>query len=405
MNSKHLKELLSNEELCWREIQELRASFNLDLFSEVAVNRREEALARGVNTVREALKILGSSGINLKEMEPGHGIGHLTRDYVNALRLTSALDGDPKHLFIGLVSGTLHDIGCASVDRYEESERAVRHAEASAILLNQIFKESSLGLNTSEQILIRYALAGHTNYLRPTDVTCKDGVTRRIEPYADIYESKPILGIHLPRWIDRLNFCDPSFVGRHYLTLSREHSDYGEKGFYSVKFEEHMRPLFRTNEEIKAAGGNRTMLEHLNMFAQSQNNQSVYGQYDYGEMVNLRDAYKERLLRIIEAVRTREITPQEKISNRWTVFLAKNIEPTDLGRKTANQLKKMFENLPAETQMAWANGFWQTMKEYVEWSEPILNFLNKIPKEWRCLPSIAEDVRKIIDPNNLQKIL
>ena len=64
--------------------------------------------------------------LKVSGLEPGHGPGHFVRDYVNSLRLFKALEADPRHVFIGFCDAALHDIGCAFVPRYQETETVLR---------------------------------------------------------------------------------------------------------------------------------------------------------------------------------------------------------------------------------------------------------------------------------------
>lgn len=403
MNSTIMK-LASDEKLAWEKILKLRSDFHPELVSKVRVRSKEEALERGVRIIKSIFHKLQTLGIDLRQIEPGHGIGHIIgRDYINALVLAKNLDADPKEIFIGLISGAVHEIGTALVDRYADSKRAVRHGEMGAILLDRIFsdKEFSRKLNRAEKILICYAVAAHTHYLKPMDVTCEDSVIRRVEPYIDAYPNgQPILAVWIARWIDRLDLNGPAFVGRHFLTLSRTHSDLDGNNFYSLVFANHMLPLLREEKEIKAGGGNRTMLEHLVMYAGSQKNESAYGKHDFGAMVALRDAQTKRLWRIIEAVQKKELTfdamQEEIILTAWTAFLGGNIEPTDKGVITAMRLKEEFKKLDGESRRAWLNGFIATMKEYIGWANEILDMAEEFPPEWFYINTTG--IKQFINP-------
>lgn len=394
MQSKNLdlnaiKKLIENPEKALEILHNLDANFRLGLISEINVNTTEEAIERGVELISLFHERIASLGISLEEIEPGHGIGHITRDRLNAIILARELDADPRDIFVGIVAGAIHDIGVTLVERYAESKRVIRHAEAGAILLyyalsDPIFYRKT---NRAERILISYAVVAHTHYLKAMDVNCEDNIVRRIEPYTDIYpDGSPILAVWFARWIDRLDINGPGFVGRHFLTLLMAHLDFDGKNFYSVTFANHMRPILRSEEEIKAQGGARTMLEHLYMFASTQNNASPYGKHDFGAMIVMRDAQTKRLKRIINAVlqneRKFDQAQKEKILTAWTAFLYSNIEPTQKASQTAINLKYEFEKLDENTQNAWLNGFIATMEEYAEWSEWILEKIKTFPAKW-----------------------
>ncbi|MDP2599041.1 MAG: hypothetical protein Q8P49_04375, partial [Candidatus Liptonbacteria bacterium] len=110
MNVLDLKRLLQTDEAaCWDLAKYLRDIDIPGSMANVGVSSRDQAISRGVEIVRRILKLAVSSGLDFESFEPGHGSGHLTRDYVNALRLLTKLDADPREVFIGFVGGVLHD--------------------------------------------------------------------------------------------------------------------------------------------------------------------------------------------------------------------------------------------------------------------------------------------------------
>ncbi|MBI4980240.1 hypothetical protein HZC30_01630 [Candidatus Woesearchaeota archaeon] len=414
-----LKQMPHTDGKLWKEVQELRQAFSPELFEKVEVSSREGALDRVVYTVRRFLNNCSKQGVAFSQINPGHSLGHLSRDYAHALTLVENLDADPKHLFIGGVAGVLHDVGNALVERFAESGRVVRHAEAGALLLGEAFNYKKInplldvGLNDAKRILMSYAVAAHTHYTRASEVKCADGEVRKIEPYTDVdAEGKPLLGIWLARWVDRLDCNGPCFPARHYLTLGEEHKDFDGERHFEVNLAPHLEPRLLPEAERRAMNPvpDQTMLEHMKMFGDSQTNNSPYGKHDFGAMVEIRDAYKGMLLEIVNAVDTSAkcgacLTSgeEEAILGAWKSYLSQNIEPTALGRETAEKLDGMFRQLPEKTRHAWENGFLQAMVEYVDWSKPCLQQLeqlsNKYGDQILALPGITEDVRKVITPN------
>lgn len=393
-----IEHIINNEAAAWQRMQEIRQAFSPELFDHVVVDSPSQAYIDAVSATHSALQLMEDIGVDFNKLDPGHGIGHLVRDYVNARIMLRKLDVNPAHLFVGFLGGVMHDLGCALVPRYDDNKRAVGHAEAGALLFDHIADE--LFLNKEEIILTAYAIAAHTNYLKPNKITCRDGVERTREPYQDTdAEGKPIYGVWITRWVDRLDCNGPTFVGRHYLTLAEKHADFDGKKFYETSFGQAMNPVVRTPEQITAAGGNKTMLEHMKMFADSQNNSSVYGKHDFGEMVDIRDEHKEQLNRIITSgLEGKTYGPQEEgaIVDSWTLFLKRNIEPTQPGIKAADTLRTMFVQLPPEYRQHWCHAFVQTMQEYRTWAQRKLTALEEIG-EYK-LPGIVDDVRKIIKP-------
>jgi len=402
MDLKNLESLLADEEKCCNKVHALRKNFCPVLPKYVDVTDKKHALERGMSIVHDVMNNFKYMGLDVSNIKPGHGAGHIARDYVNAAVLLHKLGVSPKDALIGFVGGVLHDIGCAVVERYRESQTTIRHAEAGAFLVAGALREIKASMNDAERIFITYSVAAHTHYLAPFDVKCADGVVRHVEPYMDMdRDGKPILGVWLPRWIDRLDCNGPTFIGRHYLTLVESRKDFDGKQFYDITFGEHMRPITRAGEEIRASGGKRTMLEHLKMFADSHNNDSVYGRHDFGRYVTLRDNYKERLFRIIESAKSdRTFTgeQEDKVVFAWNMYLAENIEPTKLTSGATEQLTGMFKTLDDKTRRAWCNVFLAAMKEYQSWSAGVLKGLCSLSGSELALPTVTDDVRKVIAP-------
>jgi hypothetical protein len=369
---------LTDEKLGWERVQKLRADFSPRLFEGVGkMNSSRAVMTSGIEVVKKVLAGLVANGLDLYAAEPGHAVGHWVRDYVHAMKLCSDLYVELAHTFVGFLGGTLHDIGCAIVPRYQDSKRVVRHAEAGALLLLDLFEKDACGLNEAEQILVAYAVAAHTHYLKPATVVCADGETRVIEPYKDLDDNgKPIFGVWIARWVDRLDTNGPAFVGRHFLTLVDTHEDFaGAAGFQTIEFAPHMRPLLRDKPD-----GPQTMAEHLRMFADSQATKPPYGLHDFGVMAETRDQYKGQLREIIAATQdgwegiedicnvSGFLSQQNTILRAWTLFLATNVEPSLKGLRVATRLSQMFEKLDAPSREAWLRGFVVCMRKYCRWA-------------------------------------
>ncbi len=394
---KQLSESVSDpkeEGRLYDEMLGLRERFPGTMLSVKSGNRDEE-----IRRAHTALTLILDRILAIRDVtsgEPGHGPGHWCRDYIHALRLAHDPELEPRHILPCILGGTLHDIGTLFLDRYADKGRAFRHAEAAALIVRAAALESG-ALNPDEVDLVAYTVAAHTHYLKASEVECADGVKRAIAPYVDTDGAGPLLAVWMPRWADRLDCSGPCFPGRHYLTLDRDHEDYGQGGFYKVSFAEHMAPTLRTSEEIKAAGGRQTMLEHMRMFAASQSDNSPYGVHDRGLMVKLRDIYRESLEHIIYQVAHPSDVNEERIAKLWTRFLGKNVEPSRLGTETAEKLDKAFTRLDPDTRRAWSCGFRACTTEYLAWSDRILTFLATLPVEFRLLPGIG-DIRSVIVP-------
>ncbi|MCK9360776.1 hypothetical protein M0Q28_00920 [Patescibacteria group bacterium] len=369
----------------YEEMQALRSRFTPTLAATAQTRLgREDAIARAMDALK-AIQHLILDGKDVRDGDAGHGLGHWSRDCIHSLYLAHDPFLDPGLVLPGILGGTLHDIGTLFLDRYADKSRAFRHAEAAALLVRAAGLESGV-ITEPEADLVAWAIAAHTHYLRPSVVECVDGVTREVHPYPDTHDGQPIHAVWLPRWTDRLDCSGPCMVGRHYLTLAKDHEDFGAHGFYTAKFGEVMQPLLRSDEEIKAAGGKQTMLEHMRMFARSQSNESPYGKYDRGRMVHQRDTYKASLEYIIAQVARPTDVNLERITKAWTKFL-RTIEPT-LKPETAQTLESNFRQLDVGSQRAWACGFRTAMTEYLVWGDRISEFLQSIPDAYDEFPGL-----------------
>lgn len=388
ITTKELKQLVTDpraEGQLYDEMLALRGRFTPGLAASLQTDlNRADAVARTVDALHAILHLI-LDGKDVRDGDAGHGMGHWARDYTHSLLLAHDPEIEPRFALPGILGGTLHDIGTLFLDRYADKNRAFRHAEAAALLVRTAALETGV-LQENEADLVAWAIAAHTHYLRPSVVVCADGVERQVNPYPDLNEGEAILPVWLPRWADRLDCSGPCMVGRHYLTLAKDHDDFNGQGFYKVSFGEALRPLLRTQDEIKAAGGSQTMLEHMRMFANSQTNESPYGKYDRGRMVKQRDAYRASLLHIIDQVARPTDVDIERITKAWTMFLTV-IEPT-LDPKTARTLEDNFRSLDASTRQAWACGFRAVMSEYLVWGDRICAFLQTVPESYWNFPNL-----------------
>ena len=359
---------------------------------------RDECIARVVMAVQAVTSRVTALRDPMKG-SAGHSPGHWVRDYAHALVLAQDPAIPVSYIVPAIAAGALHDVGTLFVERFADDHRAFRHAEVGALIVRAAVLEANV-LSEAEADLVAYGIAAHTNYLRPSEMACRDGVVRRILPYPDAIGSAPYLVAQLPRWADRLDCSGPCFAGRHYLTTEEDHPDFDEeRGWRIYRYEDSMRPLRRTPEELMAAHDERTLIEYLGLFANSQTNASPYGCFDMGVMVEWRDRYREALLRVLDAVADPTEVNVASMNAAWTDFLSCQVEPSELGQATAARLSTRFLALEPNAQRHWASGFRQAMHEYLGQAELLTAFLDRLPSEYRRLPGIANDIREIIRPS------
>lgn len=397
--------LLRRQSDCWERIEKNLHSLNHG--SLIALDNdfpcgfsRQEAIETGTCAVAAIMDRLSRAGMFFNEGDPGHGRGHLIRDYVEAVWLFSALDARPADILIGLVAGALHDIGCFLIPRYAEEKRSVRHAEASALILEEVFSECNCGLTRSEQMMIEYAICAHTHYLKPAEIKFGNGRKRFIAPYLDTrLNGEPYWWVWYTRWVDRLDTNGPSFAARHYLTIGKPHLDFDGEDHFAVGYAQHMRPLLRSREE--RGNDPQTMLEHLAMFAATDEN-TPYGKHDRREFITLRDGQRNRSKRIVEAVKNAGMTriPEADVLCAWNDFLSFQIEHPEIAVPVVKQLFEQFSNLPPDVRHAWTAGFLAIMDEYLDWYRVGQKDFGHLPHAWFNLPHFG-DALAFIQPHGL----
>jgi hypothetical protein len=409
---------LDDETRTYRQVLWIRASVEprlKTLLKDVRAKDRHEAMARAVGILQSVLKTFCKT-LDMNNADAGHGAGHVVADYLNALRLFSRLDLDPKEILIGFLGGVLHDLGCAIMKRYQETDHAVRHAEMGGLLADDALRAKDL--NEAERLLTVYAIMAHTHYLKPSLVGMGKPASERrtaderqdpihcIVPYVDLLpDGAPFTPVWCTRWVDRLDCNGPRLPARHYLTLAEDHEDLTGLSFSFLKFDEQMKPLQQSQ------AGHPTLLSHLYLYHNTQNNHSSYGEWDSSPMADLRDRYSEHLYRICRAVEDGKSVSQpneETVLRCWTNFLGDNAEPTPKGRAVAVALEERFRRLPDPQRIPWLAGFWQTLREYKVWSNRLtqelqdLIDLKDLEEDWLklAIPGVSDgsDVRELIRP-------
>jgi len=392
-----LRQLINNDEdKAWKKIISLRREFERNfrqIFASLELLRDvRQAIEKANEVISASLEVM-CDPVKIDEMEPGHAIGHLSRDYLHALILANHQQSlDPRIVYLGMVAGTLHDtLGSALVKRYAENQRVIRHAEASALMFLEISK--IIGLDCREAMMIAYSIAAHTHYLKRHKVVCTDGVIRTTRPYPDTLQNGlPIYPVIFTRWCDRLDLIGPCYFGRHYLTLTNDHKDYNLNDFCQIKYHSHMRPLNRTSRQIKLDPNGPTFCEHLQSIIETQIFQSPYGRYDYGFVMWLREQLKaseKRILKGFERPTALSLREETKLLNNWNGWLATKVEPSTLGVKASEILHEKFLGLPQETKTVWYSAMSSTLEEYQIWSKQMRKFLDQV-SFCRQLPLLGE---------------
>ncbi len=331
--------------------------------------------------VKKFVKSLTDAGFNLKFLPLGHDFGHLLRDSIHAILAgqdKKILNGiDTLDLFAGSFGGSFHDVGLIlhefieltqkifgfiPISRYEEKNNYMRHAEYMVYLIDKFLDLSSLNLSSIDEeylkLAIKYAVAAHTNYLTSFTV---DG--KILNPYKSTWQDgSPIWFVILTRWCDRMDCIGPYFTIRHFTTLlyhkEKKTTDYsminGKRVFCDIDFKNHMYPFKPKNKEQKSQA---TMRSHLEMFLNSQNNETPYGKDDIlgSIMVSMREYYKDLGWEIINALdSTEDVNPKFNSRNLFNLIKKVSRHPKD---DQIWELVNEFENLPNESKIPWRRAF------------------------------------------------
>lgn len=406
-------------EMClFGQIQDLRDRFTATNCAIITAqdqsnNNIESMLDQAIFIIRGIWRYLYDNGFSYEQADPAHALGHAGRDLINGLRLVtnqrSAPGSTQTELFIGFLGAVLHDIGCLVSYRYDDACSPLGHAEMGALLLQEIFEHENFGLSDLQQLYLLYTVAAHTHYLQPQAKQGLDGRSYKKLPYQDTFDLGKQKGrlmwpVWLTRWADRLDLVGPTYMGRHLLTLVDEHSDFDKEiGFYHKAFADQMALALSTT------GGTPTMLGHLSARSQPDKNYP-YNRFDSLVMRRLWQSNATLLVSEIEVVMDGVTLAKVKqrqsiILQAWEEFLSRNIEPTTLGQRTAEQITQEFQQLPAQIQLSWLAGFEKSMADYLYWAEETNNFLQSLQSSWLDLPGLAGGLEELIKPAGWQKIL
>lgn len=381
------------------KLEGLRERFHPNLLSGVQVRSIDDTRRRAHHILSELIPLL-KEGQREEVVSAGHGIGHTHRDYLHALALTTEEGHYLRVAFIGLIAGALHDIGTGFVERYNETNSTIRHAEAGAIIVYELLTRMAL-VNADEALLIAWGIAAHTHYLKSFDILCPDEVSRRVDPYMDTVDGRPFMPIWLPRWADRLDCSGAVFFARHLLTKTEARTDFIDGAFYRSEFAQGMR-VIKPRTIVERGSDLATILEHFNGFARSQTNASPYGQHDHGVMTRLRDVLREHLLEIIsvivDAYEQETSIDTTDVMAQYQGFLQTKIEPSQAGINSAEKIMHlMHDQLDPRTIRAWCHGFEASMRLYeIYVNEHLLPVLTTIDPKLLVLPGTSLTARDVL---------
>lgn len=405
--SKQVGELIRGGEI--EAVKEILESVEGDLlvFNEIESLRQEVEPIEGWLKTKELAyqeidnlpddllrQLLEKSKPFIDALPAGHSKGHLLRD---AIHLSSILQ-DPKHqetdrveLLSGVLAGVFHDIGNAVVDRYHDSVRLAPHAEVGA----NTFRELAKGIlppNLSK--LTELAIAGHTDYQNPEEVTRGNQTITRT-PYEDEIIDGNKVSMWITRQTDRLDGRDISWIVRKILVNYKPIEDFSwETGFvprWSSEREDFLHQ-FGTNRRgrdyLKSLPEN-ALERRPNILETTEQHRitvydasSPYNKYDseYFKWVIM----PTKVVRDTQFIMAVEDKPprfsEEESAKRINKFLevCKIIEPGPEIDRVVDILRDKFTDLPKDKRNQWARGLAVLTDElYPQWYEETKEQLRK----------------------------
>lgn len=152
---------------------------------------------------KELSVLLGKFEEYASWMFPGHDIGHLRRDLLNALVVAADYPNlHPVERVVGIVAGALHDVGTALTPRYADKTNNAPHMSVSMWVFHNTAKEF---FSESFMNLFDYAILAHGHLVSPLKSTFP--AERTLEVYwDDLWLEDGFLfgaGIRITRLADR----------------------------------------------------------------------------------------------------------------------------------------------------------------------------------------------------------
>lgn len=402
MKRSDIVDFMQDERRGYRWFMKLRNSFRSELIREVpSAFDPVEVIIFLLNKCKEL-------GLDFRVITPGHGIGHIARDYVHAVALLGhmlpASGSRDISASLGFVSGVFHDIATIFRDRFEDHQNLLRHGEIGAYLIYQLLEDAP-HVNDAARKIIAYSIAAHTHHLRPHRYAVGNDVYI-IDPYQDVFDGKPFLPLWYTRWIDRLDANGVMLPARLFLTLAETRTEDNGITFAHDKLDESMRLLLRGKALQKCSNGNpnQTFLEYLYMYVTTQMHPSVYNVHDSEEMKIVAQKYGTMLYELISLVMQHtdsiSLNQQYRIFKQWSHFLVQTVEPARNTIHVVSILEECFFSIEnSQLRSAWCAFFRRAIDLY---KRSVMSMLKEGFDQHQHFPTdlpLIGNVLNIIDAN------
>lgn len=242
-------------------------------------------------------RVLTKAAPLIRSLPGGHSKGHFLRD---AIHLAGDVYDpwyaehpiDDVELVVLYYAGLFHDDGNAVVDRYQEKYRVAAHAEVGARVFERI-SEGIVPPNLS--LLIQYAIAAHTHYLKDREVESGEAEEEEVvesgeaeaeekkgvfivPPYPDeVDEQANRLSVWETRKSDRRDATGVPFIVRNFLVRVEPIEDFNGENFdEKLEREDNFRAQFGLSPEVIGKG----IINHFLLFAGNFYKQNDYTTHD-----------------------------------------------------------------------------------------------------------------------------
>jgi hypothetical protein len=344
----------------------------------------------GAHTLGALLSILNPL---ISSCPPGHDRNHIYRDMLGALALVAAdpFIGKARYaadVFAGILGASFHDIGNGLTRRYEDTERRAGHAEIGAWLFNEAAKDLNEAggveiVPEPVRMLAAYAIAAHTHYTKPIPVKNPVGYERQPYWYRLWGEvGRPVgLAVFITRFADRLDTNGVTLFARHLVATADAveaggGKDYTGKDFFELN-EAALGALFLP-EVREGKPKPPTVLEHMNMFADSNLGASIYSRDDHlfptmNELMMMKVEQTHRLTDIV----TGDPPEPEDFSAFGARFRVQNtlrmISGSPKFDRSWEVLRLAWDALDESVQARWYAGFAYVRKAYRAWVSTLVD--------------------------------
>lgn len=312
---------------------------------------------------------------------PGHDRGHHLRDLLGVAAIVgndpTVAKAYPSDVLAGFLAGAYHDIACAVVNRYQDGQSWLAHAEIGA----WIFFHLTEGLlPESIRLLAAYAIAAHTHALKQVVTT----IGNPRQPWEDkifFNLGRPVrVAVWLTRFADRLDTNGVTLLARHIVAQldSYVYKGVDLSGSASYMADDIMLKLLLKPEAILEGTTPSTLL-HIKRFAGSNDQSKIgpYNQHDarFPAMDRLITAKSKQAVKLAEVIGKDEKSLLDSLQSKTITVtdsgffweFLKKVSSTEDIEVVHTSFTAVWDSLSTDEQNKWVAGVKFAQKEYGNW--------------------------------------